>query len=221
MPRHSSTYIGIAFYTSKEYPMQWVIVLSSRQQFDGTVWCGTLIDSVNGRVESWRSCEHSPATFAPHLSFLGIVMVGKVDRPASDIQGSIFNKVWKEQDSRRGKDQYPPTDEYVCWALASLQRKNYHPPTFGDEQLFRPFCRTPLQTAGEVQIQGHPVPYHSHRRRGRCCWSYAGLIRPPRSFSSHTFLIHNVIDVHTPYRIVYHCLPIQCRRFITLLWQVW
>jgi hypothetical protein len=83
------------------------------------VW-RTLIDSVNGRVESWRSCEHSPATFAPHLSFLGIVMVGKVDRPASDIQGSIFNKVWKEQDSRRGKDQYPPTDEYVCWALLHL-----------------------------------------------------------------------------------------------------
>ena len=120
MPRHSSTYIGIAFYTSKEFPMQWVIVLSSRQQFDGTVWCGTLIDSVNGRVESWRACEHSPATFAPYLSFLGIVMVGKVDRPASDIQGSIFNKVWKEQDSRRGKDQYPPTDEYVCWALLHL-----------------------------------------------------------------------------------------------------
>ena len=30
------------------------------------------------------------------------------------------------------------------------------------------------------------------------------------------YYIHKVTDLHTPYSIVHHCLPIQCRRFITL-----
>jgi hypothetical protein len=118
MPRHPSTHIGIAFYALNGFPVQWVIVLSSCKRFDSaTVWCGTVIESVNGFVESWNECDKSPATFAPYLSFLGIVMVEKVEKQASDIRQSISKLEWKAQNPG---DKYPPSDEYVRRVLLHL-----------------------------------------------------------------------------------------------------
>ncbi|KAF8473727.1 hypothetical protein DFH94DRAFT_764100 [Russula ochroleuca] len=119
------THIGIAFYTLDGFPRQWVIVLSSCQHFNSTVWCGTIIDSVNGWVESWAICENSPATFAPHLSLLGVIKVETVNKEASDIVRSISNLAWKAQESRNcnGGKKYPPSDEYVRQVVLHLCRE--------------------------------------------------------------------------------------------------
>jgi hypothetical protein len=125
----SSTNIGIAFYTANGFPVQWVIVLSSSadpsKPFDGPVWCGTLIESVNGRVESWRQCEQGLITFSPHLFLFGVVNVGNINQPESNIRGSIFNRAWSAQDSRSGTNggKYPPTDAYVRQVLSYLCQK--------------------------------------------------------------------------------------------------
>jgi hypothetical protein len=119
MPSESTTYIGIAFNTAHGFPMQWSIVLSDNERFNGTMLCGTLIDSVNGWVESWRWCRQSLTTLAPYLSVLGIIKVGKVDRPVRDIHHSIFNKVWNAQDGKGGA-MYPPTNEFVRLNLLYL-----------------------------------------------------------------------------------------------------
>jgi hypothetical protein len=121
-----SSHIGIAFFTADGFPVQWVIVLSSSEDsskpFNGPVWCGTLIESVNGRVESWRHCEQGLTTFSPDLLIFGVVTVGKVGLPARDIRGSIFNRAWTAQDSRNSNDgsKYPPTDAYVRRVLFYL-----------------------------------------------------------------------------------------------------
>jgi hypothetical protein len=125
MPRHP-THIGIAFYTMEGFPLQWVIVLSSCQRFNSTVWCGTVIESVIGRspgwVESWSKCENSPATFSPHLFLLGIIKVDTVNEQPSDIIESISTLAWKPQDVRGddGGKKYPPSDEYVRQVILHL-----------------------------------------------------------------------------------------------------
>ena len=120
MPRHNSTYIGIAFYALEGYPMHWVIVLSTCQRFDSTVLCGTVIESVNGWVESWTKSEKSPATFAPYMSLLGVIMVEKVNMLADDIIRSISNLPWKVKTSRVDGYKYPPSHEYVLQVLLHL-----------------------------------------------------------------------------------------------------
>jgi hypothetical protein len=121
MPRHRSTYIGIALYTLNGFPTQWVIVLSSCQLFDSNVWCGTVIDSVNGWVQSWTKLECSPAAFAPHLFLSGVIMVQKANRLPTDIKQSIIsNLAWRAQEPRRDGTDYPPSDEYVRQVLLHL-----------------------------------------------------------------------------------------------------
>jgi hypothetical protein len=78
---------------------------------------------VGGRGESWRKCQNSPATFSPHLSFLGIIMVGKVDQSANDIMGSLSNHAWMVE-GFRGGGKYPASDEYVRQVLFYLCQKN-------------------------------------------------------------------------------------------------
>lgn len=120
MPRHTSTYIGIALYALNGFPMQWVIVLSTCQRFDSNVWCGTVINSVNGCVESWTKLESSPATFAPHLFLTGIIMVQKADRLPTDIKQSIISNLAWRAEERRDVNDYPPSDEYVRQVLLHL-----------------------------------------------------------------------------------------------------
>ena len=121
MSSQSTTYIGIAFNTANGFPMQWSIVLSDNEQFNGTMACGTLFDTVNGWVESWRTCTGNLTVLAPYLSVLGIIKVGKVDCPVRDMKYFIYNKVWKTQASPSGNGpRYPPTDEYVRDSLLYL-----------------------------------------------------------------------------------------------------
>ena len=111
MSTFPTTYVGIALNTAQGFPIQWSIVLSDNEEFNGIMLCGTVIDSVNGWVESWSWCRQSLTTLAPYLSVLGIIKVGKVCLSAKDIHRLISNKVWTAQGGKR--DAYPPTQEFV------------------------------------------------------------------------------------------------------------
>ena len=116
------TYIGVALNTAQGFPMQWSIVLSDTEQFNGTMLCGTLIDSVNGWVESWHWCRQSLTTLAPYLSVLGIIKVGQVFLSTRDTHQIISNQVWNAQGGKGGA-VYPPTDEFVRLNVEFLWNK--------------------------------------------------------------------------------------------------
>ena len=119
-----STYMGIAFYTLNGHPTQWVIVLSSCELFSRDLWCGTIIESINGWVESWRRCDMGLTKFAQHLFLSGIVMVAKINRLATDIKDTISSLPWKAEQARLAGYQYPPSNEYVHRVLFYLDGRN-------------------------------------------------------------------------------------------------
>ncbi len=118
----NSTYIGIAFYTREGYPVQWAIVLSTYKRFDNSVWCGAIIETVEGWVEKWKHCDKSPATLEPYLTLLGVITVKKVGEPLGDVYQSISSLGWKAQNSRGGREgnKYPPSNDYVRRVLLHL-----------------------------------------------------------------------------------------------------
>jgi hypothetical protein len=63
-------------------------------------------------------------TFAPHLFYPGIVVVGEVNELATNIMQTISNLPWKAEDARASGCKYPPTDEYVHRALFYLDQGN-------------------------------------------------------------------------------------------------
>ena len=99
--------------------------MSVPRRYDNTVSCGTVIESVNGRVLSWRDCAKSPATFEPYLRFVGIITVAKVvdyDPPPSFILEYIKRMEWKAADSLASSDtlKEPYSNDWVCQALLHL-----------------------------------------------------------------------------------------------------
>jgi hypothetical protein len=102
MPR-IYTYIGIAFYTMEGSPLLSAIVLSTHKQFnDGTISCGTVIETVRGWVISWKNCDRSPATLEPYLNLIGVITVGKVDqrhRALPDVYQCISDLTWNVRDA--------------------------------------------------------------------------------------------------------------------------
>jgi hypothetical protein len=124
MPQ-TSTYIGIAFLTADGYPHQSAIVLSTHMQFGDAVLSGTVIESVNGRVVSWKHSNKSPSSFEPYLRLVGVITVAKVNGQPSDIYESIKSLGWKAQDARANSDSLKETysNDYVCRALLDLCNK--------------------------------------------------------------------------------------------------
>jgi hypothetical protein len=124
MPR-ISTYIGIAFYTKDGFSNQSAIVLSTHMRFDSIVWCGTVIETVNGRVVSWKECDKSPATFEPYLRLVGIITVANVDYSPSQIFESIKGLEWKAENARASGDSLkePYSNDYVRRVLLDLCNK--------------------------------------------------------------------------------------------------
>jgi hypothetical protein len=120
-----STYIGIAFLTADGYPHQSAIVLSTHMQFDDVVLSGTVIESVNGRVVSWKHSPKSPPSFEQYLRLVGVITVAKVNGQPSDIYESIKSLEWKVQDVRPNSNSLKEiySNDYVCRALLDLCNK--------------------------------------------------------------------------------------------------
>jgi hypothetical protein len=122
---HISTHIGIAFYAKDGFPHQSAIVLSTHMRFDNTVFCGTVIETVNGLAVSWRECPKSSATFEPYLKLVGIITVANVDNQPSQILESIQRLEMKGQDVRASRDglKEPHSNDYVHRVLLDLYNK--------------------------------------------------------------------------------------------------
>ena len=119
-------YIGIAFYSTEGFPTQLVIVLSNRMQFETIDLYGTVIDSVNGWVESWRRGGNPPTLFEPYLKLVGILTIGQVDKSPNHISSTISSMGWKLPNACLSPDRlkHPYSNDYVCRALQYLCSKN-------------------------------------------------------------------------------------------------
>jgi hypothetical protein len=120
-----TTYIGIAFYTTEGFPAQSVIVLSNMIHFQTIASYGTVIDSVNGWVESWKHPGTSPTRFEPHLNLIGILAIGQVNKSPNYVSSSISSMGWKVQDARVNPDslKHPYSNDFVRRALLHLCSK--------------------------------------------------------------------------------------------------
>jgi hypothetical protein len=116
----STTYIGIALYAAERFPVQRSIILSTSQRFDAAVWCATVIETVNGRVASWKLCDKTPATFEPYLTLMGIITVMKVKRSQDDIIRIISTLGWNAQDYRDDFESHEYAEDYVRRVLLHL-----------------------------------------------------------------------------------------------------
>ncbi len=120
-----TTYIGVAFYTTEGFPAQLAVVLSKNMQFDTIELCGTVIETVNGWVESWKGCGNSPAHFEPYLNLVGILTIGMVNKPTDRISRTIRNMKWRAQDALVHPDslKHPYSNDFVRRALLHLCKK--------------------------------------------------------------------------------------------------
>jgi hypothetical protein len=61
MSRIASTgHVDVAFYTHRDFPAQWAIVLAENPLFEGRIWRGNAAETTNGWCASWTPCEWSP-----------------------------------------------------------------------------------------------------------------------------------------------------------------
>ena len=115
------THIGLALYLTETLlvPILWVVILSSSQDFNDTVWFGTVVESVNGWIRPWMKYENlSSPTYAPRLS--GIIKVDTVNKKPSDIIAFISTLAWKPQHLRDCCGMYRHLNEYACQVLLHL-----------------------------------------------------------------------------------------------------
>ena len=98
------THIGIAFYAKNGFPHQSAVVLSTHMGFENNVSCGTVIESVNGRVVSWLEYKNSPAPPDPYLKLVGIITVATTNLSPSNLFQYIGSLEWKAQDARASSD---------------------------------------------------------------------------------------------------------------------
>jgi hypothetical protein len=116
------THIGIAFYAKDEFPHLSAVVLSTHMGFDHAVLCGTVIETVNGQVVSWREYSRSPTPLEPYLKLVGIIMVATVECQPINIYHSLGSLEWKAQDTRASSDNFRErfSNDYVRRVLLHL-----------------------------------------------------------------------------------------------------
>ncbi|KAF8496152.1 hypothetical protein F5888DRAFT_1705908 [Russula emetica] len=92
------------------------IVLSTHKHFDdGTISCGTVIETLEGWVVSWKNCVKSPAALEPYLNLMGVITVGKVDQRRQalpDTLRSISNLIWNVRNAPRVCSDNPRMHPY-------------------------------------------------------------------------------------------------------------
>jgi hypothetical protein len=123
MPRFA-THIGIAFYAADRLPSLAAIVISNDENFKTIELRGTVMETVNGWVESWCQSGRSPAVFEPYLRLEGILHVAKVAKSPGHVSASISEMRWRPQNVRIDHDTaeyiHPYSTDYVCRALSHL-----------------------------------------------------------------------------------------------------
>lgn len=118
-----STHIGVTFFDAQsEFPCQPAIVLSSDMRFNGTVLCGTIAQTVNGRAVQWKECLMSPAVFDTCLRVVGIIKVATVCYAPLRLLGFIHGLQWTQPNVHASSDDRtePYSIDFVCRVLSYL-----------------------------------------------------------------------------------------------------
>jgi hypothetical protein len=88
-PQEPVSHVGVAFYTVPRFPTQWAVVLSQSQQFEGEVWCSTIIETTNGCTAFWKHLDWSPSRLDPMAFFSGVIWVANSTYSVSKLQNCI------------------------------------------------------------------------------------------------------------------------------------
>ena len=122
------TQIGVAFFYGDNFSIESAIVLSSGIQFDDTVLCGTLAETVDGWAAYWRECPPNSPLCERYLSLMGIIKVATVGRSLMDVYNFIVMQDKATRDeiaranrrNRNGPGAGPKPFDYVHRVLSYL-----------------------------------------------------------------------------------------------------
>jgi hypothetical protein len=79
--------VGVAFYTVPQFPLQWVLVLSESEKFEGDVWCTTINETTNGPGASWTHLDWSPSGLLHPIGFFsGVISIAQSSKSISTLQ---------------------------------------------------------------------------------------------------------------------------------------
>ncbi|KAH9976177.1 hypothetical protein BGW80DRAFT_904826 [Lactifluus volemus] len=127
----STCHIGVAFYTHRDFPAQWALVLSDNPLFEGHVWCSNAVETMNGWCVSWTPRAWSPAAgsaFDPPVAlFSGVVHISQISAPVNHVRAWIAGRNFASEFDRfqvHAADDIPyGTDKYVVLALWRLREE--------------------------------------------------------------------------------------------------
>jgi hypothetical protein len=128
-PRQPVSHVGVAFHTVPGFPTQWSIVFSQSQQFEGEVWCATIIETTNGRTSVWTHLDWSPSRLDLMALFSGVVWITESTHSVNVLQNSVHLRgIISEIDSSNpyvwndiGRD----SEKFVSLVLWSIFQKRY------------------------------------------------------------------------------------------------
>ena len=134
MLRDASTcHVGVAFYTHRDFPTQWALVLADNPLFEGHVWCSNPAETTSGWCVSWTLRDWSPAAgsaFDPPVThFSGVVHVARIFAPMGSMQAWIARRNFASELDRfqvyAFNDISYGTDKYVTLALWRLREGRF------------------------------------------------------------------------------------------------
>jgi hypothetical protein len=82
-------HVGVAFYNVPGFPPQWVLILSERRLFEGTVWCNSAVETVNGWHEFSSKCTPSLAALDPMRHLSGVIHVARTSMPMKKLRKAV------------------------------------------------------------------------------------------------------------------------------------
>jgi hypothetical protein len=129
----STCHIGVAFYTHRDFPTQWAIVLAENPLFEGPIWRGNAAETINGWCASWTPCEWSPAASSRHnppvAQLSGVVHVAQASVSVDRLQAWVAERNFASELDRFhifASDDIPyGTAKYVVLALWRLRDGQY------------------------------------------------------------------------------------------------
>ncbi|KAI0247323.1 hypothetical protein BJV78DRAFT_944318 [Lactifluus subvellereus] len=123
-PQPPSCSVGVAFHTVPDFPIQWALVLSKSERFEGKVWCSTLNETTNGRGAFWTHLDWSPSRLNPAAVFSGVIGIARSSQSVNTVQSSVpLQSIVSEVDCSQGlswEDIGRDSEKYVGLALVHL-----------------------------------------------------------------------------------------------------
>lgn len=134
-------HVGVAFYTHRDFPTQWAIILAENPLFEPRIWRGNAAETTDGWCASWTPCEWSPAASGclnpPVGQVSGVVHVAQPPASMDRLQAWVAEGNFASELDRFpdfASDDIPyGTTKYVVlalWHLRDGQYINFRSPDF-------------------------------------------------------------------------------------------